>query len=292
MLRMARITIEVCVLFFPVIDIDIHAGRSFRGITDFSRMLYHAAFYDRDVKKEKEGPLFTEAGPREPKLRIRALQHMTVLHLQRRLAVLAEDIVSSKTATEAQMDQVQETLKDYGTRRRIRFLCISVSDQRLGAVTALRDLRYMLEMPSKDPKVAEFLQNLLYLSASDPSDLAIMMDANLIKEYPLKPRLHVSNYIGEGGRNHTLDTRQRLNEGLLHRVRMALFGGVVVVAPMLIMSLHRTLLTTLLTTSLFVLVVGLVLAWSMDSAQPKDILMATAAYAAILVVFVGTTLPA
>lgn len=33
---------------------------------------------------------------------------------------------------------------------------------------------------------------------------------------------------------------------------MALFGGVVVVAPMLIMTLHRTLLTT----SLFVLAVG------------------------------------
>ena len=31
------------------------------------------------------------------------------------------------------------------------------------------------------------------------------------------------------------------------------------------------------------------LAWSMDSAEPKDILTATAA---ILVVFVGTTLPA
>lgn len=73
---------------------------------------------------------------------------------------------------------------------------------------------------------------------------------------------------------------------------MALFGEVVILAPMLIMTLHSTLLTTLLTTSLFMLAVGLVLALSMDSAAPKDILTATAAYAAILVVFVGTTLPA
>lgn len=161
----------------------------------------------------------------------------------------------------------------------------------MGLVTALRDLKYMLEMPSKNTNVAKFLQDLLYLNAGKPSDLAIMMDANLIKEYAEKPLLNVSNYIGEGGRFHKQDTRQRSREDLLDRIRMALFGGVVVVAPMLIMTLHRTLLTALLTTSLFVLAVGLVLAWLMDSAEPKDILTATAAYAAILVVFVGTTLP-
>ena len=89
-------------------------GRSFRGTVDLSRMLYHAAF--NDAKKErKEAPLFTKSGiDGAPTLRIRALQHMTVIHLQRRLAVLAEDIISSKTATETQMDRVQEVLKDYG----------------------------------------------------------------------------------------------------------------------------------------------------------------------------------
>ena len=163
-------------------------------------------------------------------------------------------------------------------------------------MSALRDLKYMLEVPSKNPKVASYLHDLLYLNASDPSDLAILTDANLIKEEkaPLqpKPRLHVSNYIGEGGCKDRRYTNELRIEALLNRVKMALFGGLVVVAPMLIMTLHRTLLTTLLTTSLFVLAVGLVLAWSMDSAEPKDILTATAAYAAILVVFVGTTLPA
>ena len=49
-----------------------------------------------------------------------------------------------------------------------------------------------------------------------------------------------------------------------------------VVAPILIMALHRTLLTTLLTAPLFVLVAGLILAWLMCTAEPKDILTATA----------------
>lgn len=89
-------------------------GRSFRGTVDLSRMLYQAAFNDQK-KERKEAPLFTESGvDGAPTLRIRTLQHMTVIHLQRRLAVLAEDIISSKTATETQMDRVQEVLKDYG----------------------------------------------------------------------------------------------------------------------------------------------------------------------------------
>ena len=89
-------------------------GRSFRGNVDLSHMLYQAAF--NDYKKErKEAPLFTKYGvDGAPTLRIRVLQHMTVIHLQRRLAVLAEDIISSRTATETQMDRVQEVLKDYG----------------------------------------------------------------------------------------------------------------------------------------------------------------------------------
>jgi hypothetical protein len=40
----------------------------------------------------------------------------------------------------------------------------------------------------------------------------------------------------------------------------------------------------------FVVAVGVILAWWMDDAQDKDIVTATAAYAAVLVVFVGVTL--
>ncbi|RFU23838.1 hypothetical protein B7463_g12502, partial [Scytalidium lignicola] len=72
------------------------------------------------------------------------------------------------------------------------------------------------------------------------------------------------------------------------RLTMALFGGVALIAPMLIMTLHTTKLTVLLTTSLFVVAVAVILAWWMEDAQSKDIIAATAAYAAVLVVFVGT----
>ncbi len=49
-----------------------------------------------------------------------------------------------------------------------------------------------------------------------------------------------------------------------------------------------TKLTSLVTTSVFVVAVAIALAYFMKDAQTKDIIGATAAYAAVLVVFVGT----
>lgn len=57
---------------------------------------------------------------------------------------------------------------------------------------------------------------------------------------------------------------------------MALFGGLALIVPMLIMARHPTQLTTLLTTSTFVLVVVMLLAALMDSAESKDVVTATA----------------
>jgi hypothetical protein len=57
---------------------------------------------------------------------------------------------------------------------------------------------------------------------------------------------------------------------------------------MLIIDLHPTTLTSLLTTSVFVLALAILLA-ALTPWEPKDIIGATAACAAVLVVFVGTS---
>jgi hypothetical protein len=74
----------------------------------------------------------------------------------------------------------------------------------------------------------------------------------------------------------------------LNNTVYAVIGGLFLIAPMLIMTLHPTTLTSLLTTSLFIFNVAAILAFVWQSAEPKDIVGATAAYAAVLVVFVGT----
>ena len=65
-------------------------------------------------------------------------------------------------------------------------------------------------------------------------------------------------------------------------------GGAALIAPMLIMTLHQTKLTSLLTTSLFVVAVAVALACWMEDGT--SIVGATAAYAAVLVVFVGAVM--
>jgi hypothetical protein len=68
---------------------------------------------------------------------------------------------------------------------------------------------------------------------------------------------------------------------------MAAIGGAFLIGPMLLMVLHKTLLTTLLTSSICVFAFGLLMAMFLE--KPFDVLSATAAYAAVLVVFIGTS---
>jgi len=73
----------------------------------------------------------------------------------------------------------------------------------------------------------------------------------------------------------------------LKRLRMAAIEGAFLLGPMLMMVLHRSVLTSLLTTSLCVIAFGLTLAIYLE--KPFEVLSGTAAYAAVLVVFVGTS---
>ncbi|KAN0096849.1 hypothetical protein V8E51_015654 [Hyaloscypha variabilis] len=77
----------------------------------------------------------------------------------------------------------------------------------------------------------------------------------------------------------------KAREQFISRASAAVFRGLAVIVPMLIMSLHPTRLTQLLTASVFVVSIVLILAWLMDEAERKDIIAATAAYGAVLVVF-------
>ena len=150
-------------------------------------------------------------------------------------------------------------------------------------------MKFILERPSQVQGVSRFLRDRLYLNKDREVDYAIMVDAGLLKAPKRKPQLRVSDYCGQGGYSDTIDGRRVERQQFFGRVWAALFGGVVIVGPMLIITLHGGLVTQLVTTSVFVLFIGLVLAWFMEDASQKDIVTATAAYAAVLVVFVGTT---
>lgn len=71
------------------------------------------------------------------------------------------------------------------------------------------------------------------------------------------------------------------------RLAMAAIGWAFIVGPILVMVLHNSRTTALCTTSVCVFAFGVLVARALE--KPFDVLSATAAYAAVLVVFVGTT---
>lgn len=68
---------------------------------------------------------------------------------------------------------------------------------------------------------------------------------------------------------------------------MAFVAAFMLVAPMWLMVLHNTVYTGLVTTTACVAFIGAFLSYVLE--KPMDVLSGTAAYAAVLVVFVGLT---
>jgi hypothetical protein len=73
--------------------------------------------------------------------------------------------------------------------------------------------------------------------------------------------------------------------GFRQRIVMAALGGVLLIAPMWLMVLHNTLYTALVSTTVLVFVFGPMVSALVE--RLMDVLSGTAAYAAVLVVFVG-----
>ncbi|KAI0163066.1 hypothetical protein BJ166DRAFT_591896 [Pestalotiopsis sp. NC0098] len=81
------------------------------------------------------------------------------------------------------------------------------------------------------------------------------------------------------------NVKQSRIEGIRDRVLMATMGGAFLIGPMWLMVKRNDLTTSLVSTTLFVAFFGAFMAGYAD--KGKDVMSATAAYAAVLVVFVG-----
>lgn len=82
------------------------------------------------------------------------------------------------------------------------------------------------------------------------------------------------------------DTRStKRTREFAYRVVVAATGGAFLIGPMWLMVLHNTLYTVLVSTTVCVVAFGLMMAYILE--KYMDILSSTAAYAAVLMVFVG-----
>lgn len=90
-----------------------------------------------------------------------------------------------------------------------------------------------------------------------------------------------------------LDQQGRLQrakkQAFTQRILMGLFGGIALIAPVFIMVLHPFRNVELITVPVAMIIFALLLAIGASDSTGKDVLAATAAYAAVLVVFIGTS---
>jgi hypothetical protein len=118
---------------------------------------------------------------------------------------------------------------------------------------------------------------------ADPDNKAIIntMSTSLFKDFVDWSRSPMT----AGLRDETHLKHQKMD--LWNWMAVASFGGLTLLMPMLIMVLGSRKVTALFTTSVFMLTVGLILARRWRQGEPRKMIAATAAYAAVLVVFVG-----
>jgi hypothetical protein len=113
-----------------------------------------------------------------------------------------------------------------------------------------------------------------------------------ILEKPIEPYPAIKPYVNRL-KMRELDQRGRMlrmeRNASLERLILGIFGGIMLLGPMLLMVLNYNRNTTLITTSVATVLFTLVLATFARGMAGKDVLAAVAAYAAVLVVFVGTS---
>jgi hypothetical protein len=113
--------------------------------------------------------------------------------------------------------------------------------------------------------------------------------ANVLRDYETfsQEALPDPNYR-ELNREIRLEKERR--NAFTERLWMGAFGGVTLIGPMLLMVLHRDRNTSIITASVATSLFTLILGFAARELGGKDILAATAATAAVLVVFVGASL--
>jgi hypothetical protein len=159
-------------------------------------------------------------------------------------------------------------------------------------IKALQDHDYMEKrsLSSRDPFLATgeyFLDNyVLNTNIDEPlaGDIAYGVSSRGHWEGNDPGQVYTS-ICGDRGTN-ILTLRRR---GLRDRVLLAVIGGAFLIGPMWLTVLQGGRYTSLISTTSFVTGFGIFMVWLLSEA--KDVLASTAAYAAVLVVFVGTNTP-
>ncbi|KAK5724417.1 hypothetical protein LTR15_004462 [Elasticomyces elasticus] len=153
---------------------------------------------------------------------------------------------------------------------------------------AVRDMEYMKERATVNPSEDPFR-----IMSSRAVERWIMETVGLIPEHLIpagklpnaldheEPALHINSRV--------MAKKEEAREQNLRRLGMAAIGGLLLLVPVLIMANLPGKIATLVTTSASMVVFAVLVTLGTDLG-PNEVLATTAGYAAVLVVFVGTSL--
>lgn len=164
------------------------------------------------------------------------------------------------------------------------FLVCSLAKNRSG----VRDLDLMAQSATRGYDRDPFL-----VKTSRALERKVLEDSGLVPNHVLPsgplpvPLDHGEPQLRLTGRNEANKAAHEKKRVL--RFTMAASGGLLLVVPVIIMSTVPGLISSLVTTCVATLLFAFLVAWRTELG-PNEVLATTAAYAAVLVVFVGTSL--
>lgn len=167
----------------------------------------------------------------------------------------------------------------------------SISDPLIYAGEAVRDLEFMQQYAANCGEDDE--NDPFYLKSSKELDRLAMEEAKLIPAHVLPagplPIARDHDHPMLPGVARTAAIKAEKSKHLLSRFSMAPAGGLSLVVPVLVMANIPGKTSSLVTTCVAMLIFAISITIGTDL-KADQVLGATAAYAAVLVVFVGTSL--
>lgn len=157
---------------------------------------------------------------------------------------------------------------------------------------ALRNLEYMQECAARYPEDDE--RDPFYLKSTKVLQRQAMEDAGLIPNH-MQPKGRLPGTLDRArsaelpGMARSMANEKARTDRLMVRFLMAMTGGLALLIPMLVMTYFPGKNVSVVTTSVAMLIFAAAITLGTQLA-PDQVLGATAAYAAVLVVFVGTSL--
>ncbi|KAH6850967.1 hypothetical protein B0I37DRAFT_372886 [Chaetomium sp. MPI-CAGE-AT-0009] len=220
-------------------------------------------------------------------LRFEFLQRLNLTHFHVKLARIKSRIQKQGQCSEDELDTLQGLLKDYATAiRDYRYLrsCRPVPKAEMRLRKALLQRYFQSDDDFQDPFHSHYCFFEDEKSQVDPLRATLMQHLPVALTYSSEERRQRPREYEEG--KVPLLVSAFVDRSV--RFITAMTGGVFLVAPMLIMSLGPSQTKSLLTVSVAVVVFSLVLSFGIRVSNVET-LVATATYAAVLVVFVGTS---